>query len=401
MALDISKERGTPLDEQVFDWFDMVRMPISKLNDDAMTRVRIIWMNGMEQEANRFSHALARFNGDMRVPLARVRRIEHHQQILVNWLLPPDQSPLETTIGYEQASIEVTAEFALKEPDPYLAQLYRFAMLEDFDHLYRFAALLDRVEGKDANNILQSYTDIAPGRPTSFEHRAPEDDVRRNYLRANANPLSRLNAVAIVAGENQVRDYYLNIGPFFADPVARLVYAEISSIEEQHVTHYESFLDPGETLLEKWLLHEASEVYNYFSCAEHETNRRVKEIWNRFLSYELGQLQYVMDLFRQYEKRDPFEILPTSLPEPIRYESHRQFIRETLRDEVGNTASGTEIVAIEPADSPSIGYRERLNSRGSPTEIVAAGYVWRPGTEVTELAKQVDGGEARSQARMP
>jgi hypothetical protein len=64
----------------------------------------------------------------MRLPLARVRRIEHHQQVLVNWLLPPDQSPLETTIGYEQASIEVTAEFALKEPDPYLAQLYRFAM---------------------------------------------------------------------------------------------------------------------------------------------------------------------------------------------------------------------------------------------------------------------------------
>jgi hypothetical protein len=64
----------------------------------------------------------------MRLPLARVRRIEHHQQVLVNWLLPPDQSPLETTIGYEQASIEVTAEFALKEPDPYLAQLYGFAM---------------------------------------------------------------------------------------------------------------------------------------------------------------------------------------------------------------------------------------------------------------------------------
>ena len=39
-------------------------------------------------------------------------------------------------------------------------------------------ALLDRLEGKDANNILQSYTDILPGRPTIEHHRAPQDDLR-------------------------------------------------------------------------------------------------------------------------------------------------------------------------------------------------------------------------------
>ena len=32
--------------------------------------------------------------------------------------------------------------------------------------MYRYFALLDRLEGKDANDILQSYTDM-PGRPTS------------------------------------------------------------------------------------------------------------------------------------------------------------------------------------------------------------------------------------------
>lgn len=399
--MDLSKERGTPLHEQTFDWFDLVRMPISKLNDDAMTRVRIIWMNGMEQEANRFSHALSRFSGEFRVPLAKVRRIEHHQQVLVNWLLPPDQSPLETTIGYEQASIEVTADVALNEPDPYLAQLYRFGMLEDFDHLYRFAALMDRVEGKDANNLLQSYTDIAPGRPTAIEHRAPEDDVRRHYRRDGADPLSRLHAATITAGEHQVRDYYMNVGPQFADPNARLLYAEISSIEEQHVTHYESIFDPAETLLEKWLIHEAAEVYNYFSCLQHESNKRVRDVWERFLSYELGQLHYVMELFRQHEDRDPFEVLPRNLPEPIKFESHREFIRETLAREVDYTASGTEIVAEQPADSASVPYRERLNSRGSPSTVIAAGYVWRPGTEVTELARQLNGDAVSAEARVP
>src|SRR5918993_82690 len=195
MTLDIFKEKGTPLDKQVFTWRELVRVPTSKLDDDAFTRVRIILMNGLESEAVRFSHATARMmNGQLRLPLAKIRRVEHHQQTMVNWLLPADLSPLETTIGFEQVAIEVTASVALREPDDYLAQVYRFGLLEDFDHLYRFSALMDRMMGCDANNILQGYTDILPGRPTAVEHRAPEDDLRTPYERANADPISKLNA---------------------------------------------------------------------------------------------------------------------------------------------------------------------------------------------------------------
>src|SRR6185503_16371381 len=128
------------------------------------TRVRIIVMNGIELEAVRFQHSFARMNRDLRGALAAVRRAEQHQATLVNWLLPPDQSPLETTIAYEQVAIEVTASLALHEPDPYIAQVLRFGLLEDFDHLYRYAALLDRLQGIDANTITQGYTDIVPGR---------------------------------------------------------------------------------------------------------------------------------------------------------------------------------------------------------------------------------------------
>ncbi len=340
-------------------------------------------MNGVEQEANRFSHGAARFNAELRVPLARVRRIDHHQQTLINWLLPADQTPLETTIGYEQAAIEITAHVAIHEPDPYIAQTYRFGMLEDFDHMYRFAALLDRVEGKDANTLIQSYTDIAPGRPTVKEHRAPEDDVRRHYERRNASPLTRLHALTIVSAENQVRDYYMNIGPQFADPVARQVYAEIASIEEQHVTQYESLTDPSESILEKWLLHEATEVYTYSSCLASESNPRIRDIWERFLSYELGQLHYVMDLFRSIEKRDPLEVLPAEIPEPIQFASHRKFVRETIEGEAAMTAVGTEFTT---KDSPeSLAYRLQMNAKGSPTEIISDGYAWAPGTELARI----------------
>jgi hypothetical protein len=390
MTLDLLKERGVPLERQLFTWRDMVQMPMSKLDDDAFTRVRIILMNGIESEAVRFSHACARMNKELQLPLAQVRRAEQHQQTLVNWLLPADQSPLDTTIGFEQVAIEVTASVAQHEPDPYLAQVYRFGLLEDFDHLYRSSALMDRVLGRDANALLQNYTDIMPGRPTSVEHRAPEDDLRKPYNRNQAEAVTKLNALTIMAGENQTHDYYMTIGPTFADPVARQLYAEIASIEEQHVTQYESIIDPDETWLEKWLMHEAGEVYNYWSCLEYETNPRIKAIWERFLDYELGHLRFVMEIM-QRSRQDPEALLPATLPEPINYQSQRNFVRETLRNEVDLRARGTEFInkSEEKAGAPSVDYRDQLNADGSPSETVAAGYIWRPGTELARSEPQV------------
>ena len=386
MSLDIFAEKGIALDKQIFDWHDIVRTPTSKLDDDAFTRVRIILMNGIESEALRFQHACARMNKELQLPLARVRRVEQHQQTLVNWLLPADLSPLETTIGFEQVAIEVTASVALHEPDPYLAQVYRFGLLEDFDHLYRYSALMDRVMGADANNILQNYTDVLPGRPTAVEHRAPEDDLRKPYDRTKAAPLTKLNAVTLMGGEHQTHDYYMTIGPMFADPIARQLYAEIASIEEQHVTQYESIIDPEETWLEKWLLHEATEVYNYYSCLSYETNPRIKSIWERFLDYELGHFHFVLDTFKKFDKRDPAALLPRTLPEPIEYKSHREFVRKVLSEEVDLRARGTQFIGKEEeeANSPSVIYRAQMNSAISPSEAVAADYKWKPGTELAE-----------------
>jgi hypothetical protein len=399
VAINLFRDRGVPLEQQRFTWYDLVQTPYNKLGDDAFTRVRVILMNGIESEALRFSHACARMNGPLQAALAQVRRVEQHQQTLVNWLNPADQHPLETTIGFEQVAIEVTASVAEREPDEYLAQVYRFGLLEDFDHLYRYSALMDRVMGKDANTLVQSYSDIVPGRPTAVEHRHPLDDLRRPYDRRRAAPITKLHALTIMAGEHQTHDYYMTIGPMFADPVARALYAEIASIEEQHVTQYESIVDPSETWLEKWLLHEAGEVYNYWSCVESETNPRIKAIWERFLDYELGHVRFVAELFEQTERRDAAEILPQTLPEPIQYTSHREFVRETLRREMSLSAAGVDFVDREQESAATRAYRDHLNSEGSPSETVAAGYVWRPGTELTDpAARKTESAPARRRA---
>jgi hypothetical protein len=385
MSLDLKSERGAALDKQTYDWKELAGLPYSKLDVDAFTRVRVILMNGIESEAIRFSHLLARASDpELRKILARIRRSEQHQQTMINWLNPADQSPLELTIGYEQVAIEVTAHLAQHEPDPYLAQVYRYGLLEDFDHMYRYTALLDRLEGKDANNILQSYTDSQPGRPTHDHHRHPDDDLCRPYDRATAQPLSKLNAMTLVAGEYQTHDLYMHIGPLYADPLARQLYAEIASVEEQHVTQYESLADPNETWLERWLLHEATEVWNYWSCAQSEKEPRIKAIFERFLDYELGQLAIAREVFERRENRDPFLVIPASLPDPIQYESHREFVRETLRNEVDLRRNGFEIVGKREEPRRSQDVRVALNHKGSPSEAVSRAYAWRPGTELAQ-----------------
>lgn len=375
--------KGIPLDKQHFTWKEMAGKPISKLDDDAFTRVRVILMNGVESDALRLKHFGSRFHKALRDPLAQIRRAEQHQMTMVNWLLSADHSPLETTVAYEQTAIEITAAVAQTEPDPYQAQTYRFGLLEDFDHLYRYSAMLDRLEGKDANNILQGYTDLVPGRPTSEHHRAPQDDLRENYQKDQAELITKIHAALITAAEYQTHDYYMNIGPTFADPVARALYAEIASVEEQHVTQYGSLQDPGETFIEKWLIHEAMEVYAYASCAEQEDNPRIKAMWERFVDYELGHLNLACELFKNLERRDPAEILGGQLPEMIAFKSQRDFVRTTLAAEVDLRAHGINYVNKQDENQASLDYRARLNAQGVPASVASAGYNWQPGTELS------------------
>lgn len=386
MTLSLLENRGCPLERQQFSWREMVQQPISKLNDDAYTRVHVILLGGIETQALRFSHACSRMNRELQGALAAIRRIEQYQSATVHGLIGADHSPLETSIAREQTEIDLGAGIALREPDPYLAQTFRFGLLEDLDHLYRFSALLDRLEGKDANNILQSYTDILPGRPTADQHRAAADDLRTAYDRTRAETLSKLHALTLAATAQQARDDYLRLGPAFADPLARQLYAEIAAVEEQHATQYETLIDPQETWLEKWLLHEANEVYNYYGCMQQERNPRVRALWERFLDYELGHFHVARELYETHERRDAAQVLSMFLPEPIPIASQRDFIRRVLAREIDLRTDGAHFVGPDAEGAASSACRQQLNGSGSPSTEAAAGYRWNPGTELTRLA---------------
>ncbi|MDA8452078.1 hypothetical protein M5C97_14765 [Acidovorax sp. NCPPB 3859] len=391
MTIHLFQDKGIALERQRLSWKDMVGKPISKLDDDAFTRVRAILMNGVELDALRTKQVLLRMNADARVEIAQLMRVEQHQATTINWLIGADHSPLETTIGYEQTAIEVTASVAQLEPDDYLAQGYRYALLEDFDHLYRYSALLDRLEGKDANNITQGYTDIVPSRPTWVHHRAPEHDLLEPYG-PGAALATKLHALTLTGGEYQTHDYYMNIGPLFSDPVARQLYAEIASVESQHITHYGSMLNPRETPLEKLLIAEASEVWNYAGCVQQESNPRVRSIWEMFLDYELGHFQVVQELFKRLERRDPAEVIGDgALPAFIQFESHRDYLRQVVDAETDYRKNGTQFVQTPQEEGvSSLAYREAVNQDGSPSRAASASYAWTAGTELVREAEAVE-----------
>src|SRR3954453_19904565 len=199
MAFNPLEHRGIPLDRQVRSWREPNVAPIDPDPCDPYTRCRIIAMNGIEVEAILFSHQLARHCPDLDVKrqLAEVRYIEQQQQKAVNWLLPGLASVLETTISYEQVAVDLTGWIARHEPDPYLRQAYEFGVLEDFDHLYRYANLYEMIEHRKAESIVEGLTEVMPGRPTIAEHRHPYDNVRDPYDKDVVDPLSKLHALTI------------------------------------------------------------------------------------------------------------------------------------------------------------------------------------------------------------
>jgi hypothetical protein len=184
VSLDPWHEPGIPLEERYRSWKQRIKAPHDKHQVDAYTRTRVILMSGIENGAWNFAHHFARSTDDpvTKSLLARTRMVQQ-QQTTINWLNPADQSVLETTIAYEQVAIDLTAYFARNEPDPYVREAFNFGLLEDFDHLYRYSELLDYLEGKEADSILQGKTEVFPGRPTSEHHNDPEVRLLRHYER--------------------------------------------------------------------------------------------------------------------------------------------------------------------------------------------------------------------------
>ncbi|HHX63915.1 MAG TPA: hypothetical protein GX702_03390 [Chloroflexi bacterium] len=391
MGFNPLSEKGMPIDKQIKNWAELNVRPYNKMEVDPYTRTRIIMMNGIETEAALFSHQFARHTLDMELKrtLAMSRRLEQQQQKMVNWLIPADESTLEVTVGYEQVAVDLTAQLARTEPDPYIKSALDFALLEDFDHLYRYANLLEMNHGVNPETIVGELTEIMPGRPTIAEHRHPFDEIRRHYDSRTADILTKLHVATITAAEQQTMNFYMNVGNRYPDMVGRGLYLEIAQIEEQHVSHYESLADPTMSWFELLLLHEYNECYLYYSCMESESDPRIKRMWEQCLEMEIEHLRIASDLMWQYENRDAAQLLPAEFPELTIFQSNKEYVRQVLSAETEFTADGTEFVSVDqlPSDARYFRYQQLVNGDG-----------FVPSSEVVEMHIRQKGIDYRFQS---
>jgi hypothetical protein len=386
MAFNPLAEKGIALDRQLRNWSELNVQPYDKDSVHPYTRCRVIAMAGIEVEAVLFGHQFARHTVDidLKRQIAMVRRIEQQQQKLVNWLIPGEENTVEVTIGYEQVAVDLTAWIAQNEPDAYARKVYDFGLLEDFDHLYRYANLLDMMSNpRKASDIVGDLTEITPGRPTYAEHRHPFDDVRRSLTR-NANSLSLMHAMTVTAAEQQTMNFYMNVGNRPTDPIARGVYLEIAMIEEQHVTQYESLLPADCTWAEMMVLHEYNECYMYYAMLQDEIDPRIKAIWELHLNFEIEHLRQACELMKKIDGKEAAELLPKELPEPIKFQSNKEYVRKVLETQIPLTAKETEFVPTDKLDGNHryFKYQKSVNgAEASPTEALINSHRLQEGTD--------------------
>ncbi len=332
------------------------------------TKVRIILMNGTEFEANWFSHQFSRHctDNDLRRELSLIRRREQQQQKKIASLKPIEETVLQHTMGYEQLAVELTAILAKHVKDNNVKKALDFALLEDFDHVFRFANLLEMDEGIKAEKLLGYYTEIMPGRPTIAEHRYPADEIK-NYINSEkADLFTKLTTHIITAAEQQTMNFYMNQANFYPNDLGRRLFAEIAMIEEEHVSQYGSLLDTTCTWLECLVMHEYTECYLYYSCAIDESNERIKDMWRDFYLEECAHLQKASKLLEKYENRSWEDMFKgdANFPELLRFGENKEYVRKVLKETGNYTAKleGYEKVSSLDKNAPYFAYNKKATT---------------------------------------
>lgn len=373
MTFNPLKEKGIPIDKQLRNWHDVAKRKFNKNEVNCYSRTRQILMNGIEIEAWNFKHCFSRCCQDEETKkfLAMTKKTEDQQQSTINWMSPADQSVLETTLGYEQVAVDLTAWLAQNEPDDYVRETFDFGLLEDFDHLYRYSQWAYMMHGINPDDIVQHQTDIMISRPTQQHHNCNVLRLRKPYDKNTASPQTKVNILTLVSGEQQTHNYYAEHGMNYGNHTLRETYAEIKDVEEEHVNMYESLIDPTESFYEKLLLHEFTEVCNYYNCYQDELDDMIKPVWELFLEQELGHLHEAVKLFKTHEKRDPEEVIGNEIILPCHFESQKEYVKNILENEIDKRIGiDKDYLKIDelPNDWASYEVQKTLNADGSPTE---------------------------------
>jgi len=343
------KTQTKELDKYWINFSKMYPKAYNKKTTSPYSKCRVILLNGLEFESNWFMHQFSRNcnNADLKREVAVIRKQEQQQQKRISCLKPINENILETTISYEQLAIDLTATLAQNDTDKNNIEALNFALLEDFDHLYRFSNLLLLDKGEDAKPLVGGLTEIMPARPTIAHHRCPKDEIKKPMVAKKSSLYSKLVANIITAAEQQTMNFYMNIAQWYKNDLGRKLYAEIGMVEEQHVSQYESLKDPNCTWLEQLVLHEYTECYLYYSAYVEEDNKYLKNIWLEHYEMECAHLKKSIELLQKYEKGDYRNIIGDGeFPTLLKLGTNKEYIRRVIERTITLTANRESYIDI-------------------------------------------------------
>ena len=176
------------------------------------------------------------------------------------------------------------------------------------------------------------------------------------------------------------------LGTFYTSDIGRKLYQEIGMIEEQHVSQYESLMDPNMTWLEKLLLHEYTECYLYYSCFKDETDPYIKKLWECYFEYEVAHLHKAAELLQKYENKAWQEVIPDGcFPELLKLGPNVEYVRRILCNTVSYTAVREDYVPLDdiPSDFDFYTYQKIVNCNVPcvPSHMVIDEYIRRHGCD--------------------
>jgi hypothetical protein len=149
------------------------------------------------------------------------------------------------------------------------------------------------------------------------------------------------------------------------------------------VTQYGLLGDPRETMLEKMAMLELNEAYLYYSCAQTESDPRIRGIWDLFTRMEITHFNECARLIKKIEGRDIHDVVKADVIEPlIVFESNKDYVNSVIDNQLDLESSNMEFVRIQdlPDDWASFGYQRIMNAKGVPSEEI----VGKAGRELSE-----------------
>jgi hypothetical protein len=106
---------------------------------------------------------------------------------------------------------------------------------------------------------------------------------------------------------------------------------------------------------------------------------------------EIEHLRLACEMMRAIEGRDPEEILPQSIEDPMLFQENKEYVRSVLASQVDLTAQADKFVPIGKlkGDHRYFAYQETVNEGGVPSE------------EIIEMARKDMGEDYRLETEGP